>query len=523
MATTWTIAVDWDRDGSFASANDDITSRLISAQWFLGNRQPYQDTADNSVLTLTLNNSDKFFSPDYASSPIYGKKKLYRPIRIQSNDGTTTRTHWIGWVESLLPQVNRYGQRTAQLVATGPIQFLKAGETNLGLQQNKRADEIVKALMLEVIIPPALSFAWVLGRVGNSELGASTYLPNIAAATAFEAGITTFNEIGDTWVQQGGASDTSKNTFDVFHAISDITAAERGRFFFDRDGKAIFWNRHHFFLNADTPVVFDDAMTGMDYSYSGIEDVKNEIIITYHPRVVSSGTTDILWQLGDAIIPVSAGQSRTIYVKYEDYNNTGKRLGARDVTATNLVSVKGTTSVSVVAQASGAELTFRNTGTQNDEVTQCTLQGRKIIDYGQIETKAVDTSSMVDYGKRTLRMNLPSLETLEQAQGIATYELARRGTPKGMVSSITVASHGKNGGTQHSNQLALTLGKPITVRETQTGHQHDYFIVGERHDLNEGATLWVTTWFLEPASDIAPWKLGAVGRGELGTNTRVTY
>ena len=51
MTTTWTIAIDWDRDGSFDGQYDDVTNSAISADWFLGERTPYQDTADNSTLT----------------------------------------------------------------------------------------------------------------------------------------------------------------------------------------------------------------------------------------------------------------------------------------------------------------------------------------------------------------------------------------------------------------------------------------------------------------------------------------
>lgn len=50
--TTWTIAIDWDRSGSFDGANDDVTDEVVSARWFLGARKPYQDTPDDSMLTL---------------------------------------------------------------------------------------------------------------------------------------------------------------------------------------------------------------------------------------------------------------------------------------------------------------------------------------------------------------------------------------------------------------------------------------------------------------------------------------
>ncbi len=52
--TTWTIAIDWNRDGDYSDSNEDMTSQVISANWFLGMRQPYQESADNSMLQLLI-------------------------------------------------------------------------------------------------------------------------------------------------------------------------------------------------------------------------------------------------------------------------------------------------------------------------------------------------------------------------------------------------------------------------------------------------------------------------------------
>src|SRR5687767_15035821 len=115
--TTWTIAIDWDRDGSY-TGSDDVTAYVLEAKWVLGTEKPYQDVADNSILSLILNNTDRRFSPEYASSPLNGKLLPQRPVRIQSNDGTTTRTHWVGWIESIQPAVGIKGERLVSILAT---------------------------------------------------------------------------------------------------------------------------------------------------------------------------------------------------------------------------------------------------------------------------------------------------------------------------------------------------------------------------------------------------------------------
>ena len=347
MPTTWTIEIDWDRNGDYSSAQDDVTNRVISAKWSLGFDEVYADVADNTLLRLTLDNTDRLFSPENISSPFFGKLVPQRPLRIQSNDGTTTRTHWVGWIDSIQPVVGRYGQRTVELVAVGAMQFLKATETALPLQRDKRTDEVIADLIKEVVIPPALNRAWVLGRTGGSELSASTYLATTAAYSELEPGVLHLGIAADNWVRQGGYTDVAQDSFDVYRAIGDVTAAERGRFFFDREGKAVFWNRHHL-LQGDTPLAtFDDSMTDLAYSYAGLDALKNEVTVIAHPRTISASAEDVLWKLDEAVITVEADKPRTVYVKYDDVAN--KRVGAEEVTVTNVTFEQGAAAVAVKA------------------------------------------------------------------------------------------------------------------------------------------------------------------------------
>jgi hypothetical protein len=521
MTTQWTITIDWNRDGDFTDTYDNITDRVINANWFLGMDEAYMDAADASSLTLTLNNSDRRYSPEYAASPLSGSLVPFRPVRIQSDDGTTVRTHWVGWVETIQPAVNQYGERTAQIVATGAMQFLKAAETSLELQENKCTDEIIAALIKEVVFPPSLSRAGVIGRVGNAELGQTTYLADTTAYSDLETGKTTLEMAGDNWVRQGGLSDVEQDTFNVYHAIRDVTAAERGRFFFDRTGKAIFWNRHHLLDEDTSTATIDDTMTDMAYTFAGLESLKNEVIVTCHPRSVSTSANDVLWELDGAVVQVAAGETRTLYVKYKDED--GNRIGGKDVTVSGTEFAEGNASVTVEPKANGAELKLVNSGAGDAVMTACQVKGRKITDFGQMDAKSIDGNSIVDYGRRTMKVNLPSVDNLAAAQSIADFEQLRRKDPRGAVSSVTMLSHGQRGGGNHTNQLALTIGDLITIQETQTDHDAAYAIIGEAHELTNGAARFKTTWYLEPVPEQYPGKIGDVDRAKLGQTTYITY
>lgn len=202
---------------------------------------------------------------------------------------------------------------------------------------------------------------------------------------------------GDNWVRQGGYSDQEKDTFDVYRGIRDITAAERGKFYFDRDGKAVFWNRHHI-LDKDTiDASFDDAMTDMKYTFASLDQTKNEIIVTCHPRSVTPGPTT-LWELKDAVIRVAPGARREVYVKYKDEKD--KRIGGKEVTVEDVKFLQGRCRVEVEPKANGANLVFKNeSNTREAVVEKCVVKGRKIVDEGQMDARAIDQKSITFFNK----------------------------------------------------------------------------------------------------------------------------
>ena len=149
----------------------DETARVLSASWALGFQQAYMDVGNDAQLTLILRNQDKRFSLENSAGSLYGKLAPLRPVKIESNDGTTTRRHFSGWVQSIHPAANRNGERIAMIRVSGAMQFLKATETKIELRENQRSDRIIDTLINEVIFPPALSDSWVVGAVPVAELG----------------------------------------------------------------------------------------------------------------------------------------------------------------------------------------------------------------------------------------------------------------------------------------------------------------------------------------------------------------
>jgi hypothetical protein len=500
MPTTWTIAIDWDRNGNFTGTYDNVSSRATQVDWVLGARRPYQDVAEDSVLKLTLTNTDKRYSPENSASPLTGKLVPYRPVRVQSNDGTTTRTHWTGWVESIEPSVNQYGERTVEIKAAGPGLFFTDVETSIALQENKRTDEIISALLEEVVIPPALTALTLLDVAGHANLNSSAYLAKTVINNSLQQGKTTLAYAADNWVRQSSPTDQNeKDTFNVYRAIKDTVAAERGRFFFDRTGQAIFWNRHHLLTQTSVLATFDNTMTDLAYEFAGLGEFKNEIVVTCSPRTISENDNDLLWKL-DQPITIQRGETKKVGASYKDDSNN--RIGGKDIKLENVTySNNNKANILLQAGANRSTLEVTNPGPGVAVLATCELRGKKITSFGRMEATSQDNRSIGFYGRRTLNMNLPSVDRLEFAQDIADFEKGRRAQPNGRVRSMTLLSDAIQGGSQHPQQLTRTIGDLIRIKEAQTTHDDTYFIIGEEHRLTKRGQMFETKWHLEPASD----------------------
>jgi hypothetical protein len=317
-----------------------------------------------------------------------------------------------------------------------------------------------------------------------------------------QQGKSTLAYAADNWSKRI-EEDGETASFSIYRAIKDTVAAERGRFYFDREGEAIFWHRHHLITNLTLQATFDNSMTEMDYSFAGLGEFANDITVTCHPRTISAGENELLWQL-DEPINLQPGQEREIGAPYRD--DSDNRIGGRSIVLANVTYNTGTnfSPIKVVFKEKGANravLYVRNLGNKKAQLQTCEVRGQKITDFGRMEATARDDLSIVQYGRRDMRLNLQAVDNQDDARGVADFELARRKQPTGKVATLTVRSHGKNGGDQHAQQLARTIGDRIKVIENQTGHTGEYFIIGEEHRLSEQATMYETTWYLESATE----------------------
>lgn len=490
---TYTIAIDWNDDGDFNDAGEDITADVLNVIWRLGMDKPYASHAAPISAQITCRSPTRAYSPEYTANDLTPGK----PIRIQSNDGVTTRTHFTGVIARVEPTPGTQGERLAVIYACGPEMELDTQRVLLGIQLDKRADQVIDAVLRQTRLRyPALNPYMIIGVSGHNVVGTHR-LFGLPLTTSLETGKSVFVYVADTWLDGLTAN-----------AVIDLMAgSERGRFFINRSGTALFYNRHHTLVNTTSAATFSDNMDGLDYVYGA--DVINRVRARFIPRSIGTSGS-ILWESENAI-RVDPGQTRQVTARYRDTDL--RPIGALtvlplergvDYSANSLATGLGLDRtadvvVSVNAAASAAIIEFRNnTSTTYYIQPGLRLRGTPILQPDPLLIEHSDSTSITFYGLHESELNFAALTSYDEADQIARYELARRAQPRGTVRSMTLS------GTLHQAQiLARTLFDRITIHESQTDHSADYFIVAEEHTVDLGGKRHHTTWLLEPAdSDV---------------------
>ena len=510
---TYTVAIDWDDDGDFTDSGEDITADVLRLEWRLGLEAPYESIAAPIAARITVRSPSQAYSPEYTANDL----SPGRPIRIQSNDGTTARTHFTGFISRVEPMAGSQGERLAVIHAAGPESELAQNIVRLPPQVNKRADEIIFALLGQLFLrQPHLKGYFLIGLTNHAELDTNTRLAE-NYPRSIDAGRSTFAYAADTWLSGIPALD----------ALRQLAESERGRFFVDRAGKLVFYNRHHALAKVTADATFADNMEGLDYVYGA--DVINRIGVSILPRSIGApGTT--LWTLAapQKINPGEAGTCQII-IHYRDAD--ARPLGALsaitpapffDYLANTLADGTGQDRTAQIAvtlsefSASAAVLTLRNLGTDIAYLQAgARLRGTPIIQGDPITLQQTDWASVSLHGLNTLTLNLPALGSLEDADQLARFELTRRKDSRGQVRRIQVSS-----ANLLTQVLARTLFDRITVTETQTDHSAGYFIIAEEHTVDLGSARHEVSWLLESAAANAFW---IVSTSHLDQDTYLAY
>ncbi len=485
MTIRYSIAIDRENDGDFGGANEEINARVIELSWRLGMRRAFDSLAEFGEARIVLLNADGAFSPER-----YRLDSGAR-VRIQSESAGLKRRHFTGYISHIEPDAGDFSRKQALIHLQDIQPWLADSPARLRPQVDVTADQVIARLLDGATLRRnALAGFCIIDVDGYNRIDSARIFPPENIGRRLQKGRTRFAYVGDWW-----RDDTSAR-----EAIGEIAASERGRFYVDREGRAVFLNRHHTMTQRTVAAEIDDDMQGMSYSYG--DQRLNQIALLMTPRQVGESGS-LLWRLR-APLRLTPQSDQLLNLRLVDAGDQPLGLLAVERVAARFQlnpkrggrELRNGAEVEVARLgAASVQLRLVNWTRQDLYLTALELYGKPLYRRDPLEIVAADGEGMHVYGLRRLALDLPALSDIETARAFADYELARRRHPRGIVHELRLEAR------DHlPAALSATLFDRIRVSESQTGHlQREYFIIGEAHRVSAGGARHEVTWTLEPA------------------------
>lgn len=508
MSVDLKVVIDWNNDGLFTGQYDDITADLISIDWSLGMRQMYQPIADESTCNITLQNLDGKYLPENTLSPLFGNMVTNRRIKILYVDGLTEEHFWTGWIEFIKPTwlVGNVLQPVV-ITGTGFKRQLQEQQVALEIFSDVTGDVIIADILAQVQPPPAVGGILQLDHPIFGML--PTYLGEPSVYSDIETGLTVFPTYGDLQPPK------------ALEAIAEVTAGEQGRFFLDRLGRAIWWNRHHLLR-----IVADDAVVNtqggpykpvdMDYVYG--QNIANVVRITSNPRTVGSGSV-VMWEMET---PMTIATNATEKIECWLRNDKGQFAGTSALTPAPTFS-SGFATITVIKSSGSAQINISNASSSVPAVlASLELTGVPTNNSNQMDVVAVDDDSAAIYGIKEIAIDLGTISDFETAKNVAAFELGRRRAARGNV--LSLAYDRKFDGIDNQHMIDWEIGTRLLVEADELAHEYSYFVISEKHSWNirDRDRSHKTVFTLEPANTSEVMILDDVVFGRLDQNV-LTY
>lgn len=530
IGAQYQLLIDFGRNLTYAHELADMTERVDAAQWNAGMQTAYDEFAPPSRMAIELKNLDGLLSPDNVSSPYYGLWKRGTLVKLQGIYNNTIYPLWIGKIVTLTPQIGSYSERVIRLECDDFTTELLDAEYAPPLNEDITADAAIVQLFDEGVMPfPYAHLYWMVGVAGASELDTIYLWQN--TITDFDTGVQTLAYSGDIEGDDG---------LNAQQFIRDMVSAEAGgRFFYQpRELKYKFHNRHRDATNLTNrlDMTADDCDQDAPPEYVWADDFANVVTINYAVREIGeAGTVIYTWTGGGRTI--RAGDTLEFNARYVDVTEKHARIAAKDVippvpsldyTTTYIDDSKDAVAsleAHILPSATSASVRIVNKGSKDVSLDTFQLRGTPIIASEQQFVTEQDADSIRDHGRKAVTYSLPVVDDEEFARDYARVLVSRFKTPRARIPHLTFSANRRS--ELLDAVMTLTIGDRIHFSDAWSGHDQDYFIVGERHLLGvagaPGMHFHQTTWTLKPANREHYWVLNAIGYSELGYNTYLAF
>jgi hypothetical protein len=536
---------DWNRNGLYDHAYADISGYVLSAEISYGFDTPYQMVAPPAQMTILLDNSNGEWNIGRASAKFAGLLQRDVLIRAKWHDGTTQR--YIASLKIVAIQLppGQMGPRVITVVCQDWHADLMSAIYDPALDVSGLTSEAIAAMWATAILPtPYASRWWVMDA---SPLDTDTLLFNPNILTRPNAGLQTIYQGQTTLDYVGNNLDAQGNGVSALAFLEEMCAAEMdGRFFYfglNSLPRYIFLNRTALAINytAVTPI----EMTPADFTEGGIEyeygyNQCNSLELTAYPRKAGSAGTELA--RASSVFALEGLSSRTMTLRYRDPDNPGGTC-----TATTIIAPVASTdyTANVENDGSGADMTsylgialtnktnaanvvISNTSTEKIYVTLLKVRGTPLTALQPATLKAVDASSIEQYGLFKQMKTIAGVDDLDLLQQYADYYVRNFSIPRTEFRRVTVDMQNEDTAAapflyKQFQNIFFNITITDSWMEDEPAIPRRYWVTGERHVINSHARTWETTWLLEDFLFTGVWKLNSTELSVLDVSTRLHF
>ena len=523
MATgTYVLAVDWALDDSFTTSGDDLTARTMQVEWKRGSDYASQlvGKAVAGTLTATLNNESGDYSTFNTSSALTGNLLPGRPVKLTGNDGSTTRTLWKGFLDSIEPIPSPNGANLARLRAIGPLGYLNKFDVSTEMFASKKAGVLIGE---------------ILDVAGWS-----------ADDRDLDDGIVEFPRF---WCER---TKTLK-------ALRLVEETETGLLEEDAEGQIVYRDRHARSRDARSTAsqaTYSDA-GGAALAYSHISQtdplkfIYNELRanLQLHSGAWILGSASlgvqtelasdpaVLWthpEVGSSSPGISAGAAKIFVAQYPSSGsaNTARAVDFwQDLTATtdylanDNADGSGTNrtssiTVSLTKRAQSMDISLTNGHSGTVYITKLQAQGNAVSAKDNFEVTASDSTSQTTFGKRTYPHPGKFVPDALEAQNWADFHIAAWKDPVPLLKLTLV---GNRSAATLTDIMSREISDLVTVTATNgagLGIDEGFFVEAVHHQL-DAQLNHRATFTLSQSSGYAGFFV--LGTSSLGNSTRLAY
>lgn len=281
----------------------DLSPWVAAADWSAGLSDEDDLLAGDGQMTITLNNSNREFSPENTDSPLFGKLGPNKRVTVMMYSPTRGfwTALWSGYTKTIEIDPFLTGSNQVRLVCSQQALNLRSTTFDFEIQTIKRAGELFDDILSRNQWRPSLNTIGVV--LDHSIIGQNAVLPDDSMffnSGERDQGQFTFNTVGDAWTN---GMDT------LTQPIKDVLNAEQGLMWVSRNGQLTFKDRAAYVPPPTADYTLDLDVDVMEAEYRYGHRIRNFVEATYYPKTTS---TDVeLWNSGT--FTVTAGSTRVVY------------------------------------------------------------------------------------------------------------------------------------------------------------------------------------------------------------------